>query len=132
VASIKNPRRLSATPPTARIDGAPVVAENIYLEAGWGRAADGPFEPFDAERDDTDNTADREAGVVVFQLEPARLSGALPEGTLYLTARAIEERPDLVTDEFPNGVDLLSAWAPSTEVAVENPPQAPTAVTALA
>lgn len=130
--AIKNPRRMSATPPTQRINGAPVETANIYLEAGFALDPAGPFTLFDAEREDTDNTADRQNGVVIFKLTEPRVAGTLPEGKLFLSARAVEERPDLATTEFPNGVDLLSAWnATPAEVSIENPPQAPTAVTAL-
>lgn len=130
--SILNPVRMSAAVPLERTNDDPTDPTKVFLEAGY--SADGQsFVVFDAEREDDDNTADRDGNLkVTFSLAPARESGALPEGTLLLAARAIEERPDLATDEFPDGVDLLSAWSTAVEIRVGNPPKAPTGIAAEA
>jgi hypothetical protein len=118
-----NPKRLSARAPTERVNNTPVVAENITLEAGTRPVGGATWEVFAAEGD---AGVTRDAGTVTWDLEALR--PALPVGAFELGARAIEARPDLVTAEFPNGVDLMSAWTPGVEVIVGNPPVAPTSL----
>lgn len=121
--AIINPRRLTARPPTTRVDGQPVVAENITIEIGT-RPPGGVWTPLAAEGHPA---VTRENGLVVFNLEALRPE-IQPDTVLELGGRTIEARPDLVTDEFPAGVDLFSIWATGGEIAVANPPGAPTGI----
>ena len=117
---IINPRRVTATPPTERIDGSAVLAENIGIELGYRIDATWTVAALRFASD---------AGTpIVFDL--AALEDAPPaDAPMMLGVRAVESRPDLVTDDFPNGVDLYSTWAEGGEVIFANPPQAPAAVT---
>lgn len=117
--SILNPRRLTATLPTQRVDGQPVVAENIYLEVGTNTGLGWTVFASEASA-----AAERSGDQVVFNLEALR--PAMPAGVSIVGARTVEERPDLVTDDFPDGVDLYSQWAEGAEIIVANPPGAPT------
>lgn len=122
--AIINPRRLTAAPPTQRVDGQPVVAENITVQIGLRPLGDSVWTPL---AEEGDPAASREGGQVVFNLEALRPQ--IPADTLLeLGARSIEARPDLVTHEFPQGVDLFSIWATGGEIAVANPPGAPTGI----
>jgi hypothetical protein len=117
--SILNPRRLAATLPSERIDNQPVVAENVYIEVGTTTGAD-----WTVFADETSPAASREGTTAVFNLEALR--PIIPVGVSIVGARAVEERPDLVTEDFPNGVDLYSTWAEGGEIVIANPPSAPT------
>lgn len=123
--AIINPRRLSAVPPTQRVDGQPVVATNITIMTGYRPA--GSADAYTPLAEEGDAAVSRENGLVVFDLEVLRPQ--IPADTvLELGARTVEARPDLVTDEFPDGVDLFSIWATGGEIAVANPPGAPTGI----
>lgn len=117
---IINPRRVTASLPTERVDGRAVVAENITLELG-ARQGD----TWTVLADENHAGASREGTQVIFDLYTVALPADTP---LMLGARSVEARPDLVTDEFPSGVDLYSTWAEGGEVVRANPPQAPGAV----
>lgn len=116
--SILNPRRLTATLPTERVDGQPIVAENTYLEVGT--KAGNEWTVFASE---ASAAAERNGDQVVFNLEVLR--PAMPAGVSIVGARTVEERPDLATDDFPDGVDLFSQWAEGAEIIIANPPTAP-------
>jgi hypothetical protein len=117
---IINPQRVTATPPTERTDGAAVDVGNITLELG-GRQGDA----WSVLADENHAGATRDGGQVIFELYTVALPADIP---IMLGVRAVEARPDLVTDEFPNGVDLYSTWAEGGLVVRANPPQAPAAV----
>lgn len=116
---IINPRRVTALPPAERVDGGAVNAANLSLELGYRQ--EGSWHALEQ----------RPAGPVG---EPVTFSLAdnpyslVTDTPLVIGVRAVEGRPDLVTDEFPNGVDLFSTWAEGGTIIYANPPQPPAAV----
>lgn len=116
---IINPRRVTATPPTERVGGGAINAANLSLELGYRQ--EGSWHALEQ------RPAVPSGEPTTFFLSDNPYS-LVTDTPLMIGVRAVEGRPDLVTDEFPNGVDLYSTWAEGGEIVYANPPQPPAVV----